>query len=145
MANDENLIPFSERSESEVREFNAKGGRKSGETRRKKRDMRKKMQMILSLPPSNCDDFNSVSEMGIDMSEIDNEMVMLAGLFNEAKSGNVKAVREVRNILGEDDSAAETELRQKEFNMKKHGNDTKQNSEIPKLMEALREDNNDIS
>lgn len=35
--NDENLIPFTERSESEVREMNRRGGVRSGQTRRRKK------------------------------------------------------------------------------------------------------------
>ena len=42
MANDENLIPNSERTPNELREMTSKGGKKSGESRRRKRDMRKK-------------------------------------------------------------------------------------------------------
>lgn len=42
--NDENLIPFNERSESEVREMNRKGGINSGKARRRKSDLRKAMQ-----------------------------------------------------------------------------------------------------
>ncbi len=37
MLNDKNLVPFSNRSESEARENGRKGGRKSGETRRRKK------------------------------------------------------------------------------------------------------------
>lgn len=96
MANDENLIPINSRTTNEAREISSKGGKKSGESRRRKRDMCKKMQMILSLAPQSCEDFNSVSEMGIDIDEIDNETVMLIGLFSQAKQGNVQAVREIR-------------------------------------------------
>lgn len=42
--NDENLIPFNERSEDEVREMNRRGGINSGKARRKKADLRKAMQ-----------------------------------------------------------------------------------------------------
>lgn len=133
MANDENLIPNSERTPNELREMTSKGGKKSGESRRRKRDMRKKMQMILSLVPQNCDDYNLVSEMGVDISEIDNETVMLAGLFNQAKSGNVQAVKEIRNIIGDDIPSAELEL--KEQALKKADNS---NGQLDKLIEGLK-------
>lgn len=133
MANDENLIPINSRTTNEAREISSKGGKKSGESRRRKRDMRKKMQMILSLVPQNCDDYNLVSEMGVDISEIDNEMVMLAGLFNQAKSGNVQAVKEIRNIIGDDIPSAELEL--KEQALKKADNS---NGQLDKLIEGLK-------
>lgn len=47
MANEQNLTPFTERSESEVRELNRKGGIKSGEARRAKRDIRKALEALL--------------------------------------------------------------------------------------------------
>ena len=136
MANDENLIPINSRTTNEAREISSKGGKKSGESRRRKRDMRKKMQMILSLVPQNCDDYNLVSEMGVDISEIDNETVMLAGLFNQAKSGNVQAVKEIRNIIGDDIPSAELELKEQALKKADTGNE----AEIPKLMEALKDD-----
>lgn len=115
--NEKNLIPFSERSVSEARESGAKGGKKSGETRRKKRDMKAKMKMLLELPCT-ADDWNEAAEMGVDMSDIDNETAMLIGLFKEAKSGNVQAVKEIRNILGKDNSSEELALKKKELKMK---------------------------
>ena len=45
--NDSNLIPNSERTPEELQEMGRKGGIKSGEVRRKKRDMRKMMRMML--------------------------------------------------------------------------------------------------
>ena len=50
MAGEENLIPMSERSKEEVRELAAKGGRKSGETRRRKKTMRENLEILLSMP-----------------------------------------------------------------------------------------------
>ena len=47
MANEKNLIPFTERSESEVRKLNSKGGVNSGEARRRKRDIRLALEALL--------------------------------------------------------------------------------------------------
>lgn len=105
--NENNLIYGSKLSQSEARENGAKGGRKSGETRRRKRDMKQKMKMLLELPCYDTDDWNEASIMGVDMEAIDNETVMLIGLFREAKKGNVSAVREIRNILETDKTAAD--------------------------------------
>lgn len=83
----------------------------------KKRDMKAKMKMLLELPCT-AEDWNEAAEMGVDMSEIDNETAMLIGLFKEAKSGNVQAVKEIRNILGKDNSSEELALKKKELKMK---------------------------
>lgn len=45
--NDENLIPFSERTESEQREIAQKGGMASGKARKEKADMRRLLAMML--------------------------------------------------------------------------------------------------
>ena len=47
MANEDNLIPFSNRSQTEARELGRKGGIASGKARREKADMRKLMQAAL--------------------------------------------------------------------------------------------------
>lgn len=45
--NEQNLKPNSERSPKEVRENGAKGGIKSGEARRQKRDLKRAIQILL--------------------------------------------------------------------------------------------------
>ena len=47
MANEQNLIPNSERSPSEVRENGRKGGIASGKARREKADLRRQLQVFL--------------------------------------------------------------------------------------------------
>lgn len=47
--NESNLIPNTERSPEELREMGRKGGIASGKARRKKRDLREMMQMIVDL------------------------------------------------------------------------------------------------
>lgn len=51
--NDSNLIPNSERTSEELREMGRKGGIKSGEVRRKKRDMRKILRIMLDASAEN--------------------------------------------------------------------------------------------
>ncbi len=47
MANEQNLIPNSERSPSEVRENGRKGGIASGKARREKADLKRQLQVFL--------------------------------------------------------------------------------------------------
>ena len=47
MANESNLKPFNERTESEVREIAKRGGIKSGESRREKANLKKQLQVFL--------------------------------------------------------------------------------------------------
>lgn len=106
--NDENLIPYSERSVSEARENGAKGGKKSGEVRRKKRDMKACMEMLLQMSPCTRKDYNSLATAGVNLDnitdgELNNLLVVNAALLNRAKSGDVNAVKELRNIIRDDD------------------------------------------
>lgn len=53
--NSQNLIPNSERSPEELREMGRKGGIRSGESRRKNRELRKMMQWAMSLEQEEVD------------------------------------------------------------------------------------------
>ena len=48
MANESNLIPFSKKSKKEAREAGRKGGKASGIARRRKKDMRELMKLMLN-------------------------------------------------------------------------------------------------
>ena len=48
MANEENLIPMSERSKNEVRELARKGGIESGKVRKQNADLKKRLKVFCS-------------------------------------------------------------------------------------------------
>lgn len=75
MANEQNLIPFFERTESEQREICSKGGKKSGETRRKKRDMKAVMEQLLSFSPTSQSDYEFLINQGVDISSLDPDFI----------------------------------------------------------------------
>lgn len=101
--NEENLIPFSQRSESEARENGQKGGKASGEARRKKKALKDCMKLLLSLPVTDNDSFDALAMMGVPNEDADNRMLMTLGLFRAAAAGNVQAYREARELIGEGD------------------------------------------
>lgn len=103
MANEQNLKPIHELSTEEAKRRGRKGGKKSGEVRRKKRQMKDCMNLLLGLPVASTKDFNKLSRMGIPVEEIDNKMMLVVALFNRAVTlGDVAAVKEIRNIIGDD-------------------------------------------
>ena len=88
--NEKNLISNSERTPSELREITQKGGKASGEARRKKRDMKKCMELLLSLPASQVADYQLLSDMGVNFDELDeqdvnNMLAVNAALLKQAK------------------------------------------------------------
>ena len=102
MANEKNLIPYSERSENEARENGRKGGIACGESRRKRKLLKDSMNALLELPVSSTKEYNALIKMGIDIEDIDNSQLIVLALFNRAKSGDVAAIKELRNLIGED-------------------------------------------
>lgn len=107
MANEKNLIPFSQRSENEAREYGAKGGRKSGEVRRRKKSMKQIMELLLEKRTFAPDDFTLLSDLGLNSVEFEDEeitnlLIVNAALLKKAKSGDVGAIKELRDIIQDD-------------------------------------------
>ena len=107
--NEENLIPNSERTPSELREITSKGGKASGAARRKKKALKDCMKQLLALPVTDCEQWNELAALGIAPEDIDNNMLVTVGLFRAAADGDVKAYREMRHLIGDN----ETELDRK--------------------------------
>ena len=103
MANDENLIPMNRRTESERREIASKGGKASGEARRKKRDMRKAAETLLNMPVSNKQSTMkaTLTALGIKEEDMDYSMGVLAAMLVQAANGNVKAATFLRDTAGQ--------------------------------------------
>lgn len=101
MRGNENLIPFSERTEEEQRDIRSKGGKASGEARRRRKALRESMDALLSLPPANNEDFDRLAAAGIDVEEMDNSQLVVVALFEKAKLGDVAAIKELRELIGE--------------------------------------------
>ena len=116
MANEENLIPFNERTEKEQRAIQSAGGKASGEARRKRKAMREQAELLLSLPfkdrqfkdvdgnaRSLLERYKEVSGIE-DVGEIDNQMAMLIAMWQQALSGDTGSVSEfnsLRELVGE--------------------------------------------
>lgn len=103
MPNEQNLIPFDKRTESEQREIASKGGKKSGEVRRQQKTMREYAKLLLGLDITDKRKRNKLSNMGVPDENLDNKMLIIVALMNEAQSGNVQACKELRSLLNEDE------------------------------------------
>ena len=96
----ENLtIPM---STEEARRRGTLGGKASAESRRKRKSLKESMNTLLSLDIKNTKDWNKVAAMGIDPGEIDNSQLIILALFNRAKMGDVYAIKELRELIGEE-------------------------------------------
>ena len=106
MANEQNLIPLGsgKRSEKEEREMRSRGGKKSGETRRKKTAMKKVANLLLNMPVSEeayPTIINTLQKMGFEDDMITNQTAMLVSMWREAMDGNVRAAEFMRDTAGQ--------------------------------------------
>ena len=95
--NDENLIPFSKRSVSEQREIARKGGKASGEARRKKADFKKTLNKLLTTKIDNS--MTPVLEaLGLDSTL---ESALNMAMIQKGLSGDVKAYEAIAKYSGQ--------------------------------------------
>lgn len=96
-----NLIPFNKLSEEEQREIRSKGGKASGEARRKKRDMREVAKAILehAMNEAQIDEVlgNSKELLDGDKSVM---AVLTARMVQEAGKGSYKHYETLRDTAG---------------------------------------------
>jgi len=90
MANEQNLVRGDEAHKLTAEEA-SKGGKASGETRRRKRDLRLALEMLLE---KDFVDKNGNVATGAE--------AITAKLFEQAMKGNVKAFETIRSTVGQD-------------------------------------------
>ena len=100
--NQQNLIPMDQRTESEARELGKLGGKASGAARRRRRALKEAADLYLSLPVADKRRWNALARRGIDPEDIDNQMLVIAGLTDAATCGDAKAAAVLFKALGED-------------------------------------------
>lgn len=139
--NENNLIPNSQRSPSEVRANGAKGGKKSGETRRRKKSMREKMKMLLELPCAD-NDRAKLEAMGVSPEYMDNEMVLVMAQWLKAANGDKDAYDRVMSLMNRDIKHEELALKKRELKLKENAvkSSNPETAEEPMLYKALEED-----
>ena len=106
MPNEQNLIPFDQRSESEQRAIRSAGGRASGASRRTKKSLREAADLYLSLQVSDKRVWNKLSRDGVEPEDIDNQMAIVAGLSLKAMKGDAKAAKLLFDLIGEQGALA---------------------------------------
>ena len=137
MANEKNLVPFDERTESEQREIASAGGKASGKARRRKKSMKQKMQLLLSLPAADNDQ-TELAAMGVDPDDMDNEMVLVKALFLAAAEGDTRAFDRIQDVLGKSVAREELALKKQEAKRKAaSGEDTQAMKKAVELLGGI--------
>ncbi len=99
--NEDNLIPFSERTKEEQRRIATMGGKASGEARREKKLLKEQIKLLLSLPLKDEKAKKQLEKLGIDVDNIDNQMAMVIAMWQKAIRGDVQAFNTLRDTVGE--------------------------------------------
>lgn len=137
MPNENNLIPLSKRTKSEQRRIQSEGGKASGASRRRKKLFKQLMNSYLDSEEQNRDNWNELSCDGFKPEEITNKAVIVKRLCDEAKSGDVQAVKLVMAMIGEDIQHEELKQKQKEFKRKIDSEKNSNDETLQKLDEVL--------
>jgi len=113
MANERNLIQYNGGlSPSEARENGRKGGKASGEARRKKADFRRTLNALLTAEIGSPEWSPLLESLGLDNTV---ESAVNAAMIKEALSGNVKAYEAIAKYSGQSEK---TDTDQEEQNLR---------------------------
>ena len=122
MANEQNLKPFPKgRSSEEARVAGAKGGKASGESRRRKANFKKTLNMLMQMDIDAGEITALLKNMGIETTV---ENTVNFALVMQAIAGNVKAYNAIRATLGLSDKTDLDEKEQKMRIKEKEGGET---------------------
>lgn len=105
--NEKNLIPLNKRDKETAKRIRQKGQAAQAETRRKRKALKDSMNALLELVPPDARDYNKLVRAGIPLDEIDNSQLIVLALFNRAKAGDVAAIKELRDLIGEDNKGSD--------------------------------------
>lgn len=101
MANEQNLRPFAERSESEQREIRSKGGIASGKARRQRKTLREIGDMIGGLDVKSDRARKIMKDAGIEDEDMIQDVAMMFRLNLKAQSGDTRAAELVAKLRGQ--------------------------------------------
>ena len=101
---------FDKRSTEELREIQSRGGKKSGEVRRRKADFRKTLNLLLTAEIDNEEWKPVLESLGVECTL---ESALLMAQIKEAMQGNTKAAYFVAQYAGQNAQTAADDKEQK--------------------------------
>lgn len=113
--NENNLIPLPKRTKEEQREIRSKGGKKSVESRRRKKALKALMTDLLARDITDTEIYNSTAGMGYDSGDMTYGAAITAAMVKAAAAGDVKAFNAIVDLIGEGSSGEAIKLRKKQL------------------------------
>ena len=136
-----NLKPVTERTKDQARAISSKGGKASGVARRKKADLKKAFETLLSLDVTDSKIKKQLEEMGMTGN---NEALLAFATFQQAVKGNQKATENIIKLTNTKDKYDIQEQKER-IKALKHDNREraeaeKDSSETIEIVDAWAED-----
>ena len=92
---------FAKMTPERHKELSSKGGKKSAETRKRKKSMREAMEVLLSVKVKDSKLKQEMKDYGIKGSDMDNQMALVFKQFIKALGGSTRAAEFFADVLGE--------------------------------------------
>lgn len=136
-----NLKPMNKRTKEEQRGIASKGGKASGVARRKKADLKRAFETLLTLDISDPNIKQQLEDMGMEGS---NEALLAFATFQQAVKGNQKATENIIKITNSKDKYDIQEQRERikslKLDNKERAEAEKGSSETIEIVDAWAED-----
>lgn len=105
--NENNLIPNSQRTPSELREITRKGGIASGKARREKKALKETLEYLLQQAVKDGD--GNIVKNPITQEDEDYQLRIVTKLILKAGKGDIDAIRLIQNMKGEEQKNVKVE------------------------------------
>ena len=130
-----NLKPVTERTKEEAREISRKGGKASGEARRRKKTMKESFETLFAMQTS--DKFlTAFRKQGIDVPDnLTNEQALVTSMTAKAIAGDARMASLILDVLGEKQNDV---LKRKELELREKQMMDTRNEALEHLDEILR-------
>ncbi|MDS2401205.1 KGG domain-containing protein [Streptococcus pneumoniae] len=136
-----NLKPVTERTKDEARAISSKGGKASGIARRKKADLKKAFEILLSLDVTDSKIKKQLEEMGMAGN---NEALLAFATFQQAVKGNQKATENIIKLTNTKDKYDIQEQKERikalKYENRERAEADKGSSETIEIVDAWAED-----
>lgn len=136
-----NLKPVTERTKDEARAISSKGGKASGIARRKKADLKKAFEILLSLDVTDSKIKKQLEEMGMAGN---NEALLAFATFQQAVKGNQKATENIIKLTNTKDKYDIQEQKERikalKYENRERAEAEKGSSETIEIVDAWAED-----
>ena len=97
----ENLTPLNKRSPEELKKITSAGGKASAKARKKRKAIKEQMEMLMALPLTSESAKKKLKALGIDESDMDNQMAVCVAIMQRMLKGDMAAVNKMLEITGE--------------------------------------------